>query len=218
MHSQGSTIGKVKDEGPSSSSTADEGASQSASAGGANYERSDNAGAKKSKVSVPQSLFGRSVAPQGQVGREEEEPGERRTTRARRRTIGCTSSTRRWASTLRPWRYSTRTLKRRCTERKDAEEQFDKDFHEMLEKFATSRSRCVEASAAYDRTELNLNKGLGLVRSQFEATAAATLSLTVGTADRSTNEITYIQEALNLLDVLLLRESQEGYEFVGMEV
>ena len=103
-----------------------------------------------------------------------------------------------------------------CTERKEAEEQFDKDFHDMLEKLAGSRSRCVQASAAYDRIETNLNEGLGLVRSQFAATAAATLSLTVGTADRSTNEISYLQEALDLLDALLLRgPKEEGLEFVG---
>ena len=35
-----------------------------------------------------------------------------------------------------------------CTERKEAEEPFDKDFHGMLENMAASRSRCLEASAA----------------------------------------------------------------------
>ena len=40
-----------------------------------------------------------------------------------------------------------------CTERKEAEEQVDKDFHELLEKMAASRSRCVEASAAFDKME-----------------------------------------------------------------
>ena len=76
-----------------------------------------------------------------------------------------------------------------CTERKEAEEQFDKYFHENVGTLAASRSRCVETSAAYDRIERDLNEGLGLVRNQFAATAAATLSMTVGTADRSTNEI-----------------------------
>ena len=67
----------------------------------------------------------------------------------------------------------------------------------------------METSAAYDRIERDLNEGLGLVRNQFAATAAATLSMTVGTADRSTNEISYLQEALDLLDTLLLRGPQE---------
>ena len=70
---------------------------------------------------------------------------------------------------------------------------------------AASRSRCLEASAAYDRTEMALNEGLGLVRKKFEEKAAATLSLTVGTSARSTNECAYLQEALDMLDALLLR-------------
>ena len=61
-----------------------------------------------------------------------------------------------------------------------------------------------------------LNEGLGLVRNQFEETTAATLSLTVGTAARSTNECSHLQEALDMLDALLLRGSQEEVcEHVG---
>ena len=73
-----------------------------------------------------------------------------------------------------------------------------------------SRSRCSEASAVYDRTELALNEGLGLVRRQFQDTSAATLALTVGTQARSTNENAYLQEALDILDALLLRGTQEA--------
>ena len=49
-------------------------------------------------------------------------------------------------------------------ERKEAEARFDQDFHELLEKVAASRTRCLEASAAHDRAEEALNEGLGLVR------------------------------------------------------
>ena len=49
---QGSTSGRERDEGPSSSSAADEGASHSASGGGAIFERSDSEGAKKTKKRV----------------------------------------------------------------------------------------------------------------------------------------------------------------------
>ena len=76
----------------------------------------------------------------------------------------------------------------------------------------------MEAAAADQRVESNLNEGLGLVRSQFQATSAATLSLTVGTADRDNNEVTYLQEALHLLDNLLLREKQDGFVIADMEV
>ena len=71
-------------------------------------------------------------------------------------------------------------FKQAYMERKEAEERFDQDFHELLEKVVASRTRSLEASAAHDRAEEALNEGLGVVRKQFEATAAATLSLTVG--------------------------------------
>ena len=54
-----------------------------------------------------------------------------------------------------------------------------------------------------------LDEGLGLVRNQFEETSAATLALTQGTQARSTNEFAYLQGALDILDALLLRGTQE---------
>ena len=45
-----------------------------------------------------------------------------------------------------------------CNEKREAEEQFYKDFYCLLENVATSRSRCSEASAAYDRAEAALDK------------------------------------------------------------
>ena len=48
-----------------------------------------------------------------------------------------------------------------------------------------------------------------LCTDQFEETAAATLSLTVGTSARSTNECAYLQEAMDMLDALLLRGSHD---------
>ena len=97
--------------------------------------------------------------------------------------------------------------------RKEAEEKFDPDFNELLEKVAASRARCLEASAAHDRSEMALNEGLCLVRKQFEATAAATLSLTVGNPARSTHVCAFLQEALEMLDALLIHGSHDegGY-------
>ena len=102
------------------------------------------------------------------------------------------------------------TFEQAYMERKEAEERFDQDLQELLEKVAASRTRSLEASAAHDRAEEVLNEGLGLVRKQFEATAAATLSLTVGTSARSTNECAYLQEALEMLDALLVHGSNEA--------
>ena len=96
-----------------------------------------------------------------------------------------------------------------CNEKREAEEQFDKDFYCLLENVAASRSRCSEASAAYDRAEAALDEGLGLVRCQFGETSSATLALTQGTQARSSNEYAYLQEALDILDALLLRGTQE---------
>ena len=219
MHSQGSTSGKVKDEGPSSSSAADEGASQSAPAGGVNYERSDSAGANKTKTRVQylkissddlwrlRDKLDRKKRSLGKTYKTSKETNDK--------VYALNQKTGKYLETL---AVLYENFVQACTERKEAEAQFDKDFHGMLEKLAASRSSCVEASAAYDRIETNLNEVVELVRSQFAATAAATLSSTVGTADRSTNEFSYLQEALDLLDALLLRGAQEeGYEHVGKE-
>ena len=94
-------------------------------------------------------------------------------------------------------------------EKKEAEETFDREFHSLLERVVTCKSRCLETSAAYDRAEGALNEGLGLVKCQFEETSAAVLALTQGNQARGSNEHVYLQEALNILDVLLLRGTQE---------
>ena len=96
-----------------------------------------------------------------------------------------------------------------CTEKREAEEHFDKDFYSLLENVAASRKRCSEASMAYDRADAALNEGLGLVRCQFGETSLATLALTQGTEGRGTNEHIHLQEAVEILDTLLLRGTQE---------
>ena len=94
-------------------------------------------------------------------------------------------------------------------EKREAEEQLDKEFYSLLERVAASKTRCSETSTAYDRAELALNEGLGLVRCQFEETSLATLALTQGNQARGSNEHLYLQEVLNILDALLLRGTQE---------
>ena len=76
-----------------------------------------------------------------------------------------------------------------CNEKRDAEEQFDKDFYSVLEILGARRKQCSEASTAYDNAEAALNEGLGLVRCQFRETSLATLALTQGTQARGSNEL-----------------------------
>ena len=65
--------------------------------------------------------------------------------------------------------------------------------------------------------ETDLNEGLRLVYDQFQETEVATCSLTCGTEARGNNEITYLQEALDMISGLFRRESHEGHEVVGVE-
>ena len=102
-------------------------------------------------------------------------------------------------------------------ERKEAEEQFDKDFQFMLEKIAANRSRCIAASENFNKVETDWNEGLGFVYDQFRETEVAKRALTCGTEARGNNEITYLQEALDMISGLLRRESHEGHEVVGVE-
>ena len=211
---------RERDEGPVISSSADVGVSQNASGGDATFERSHSDGAKKPKKEdqylkvssddlwrVRDKLDGKKRS-LGKTYKTSKETNDE--------VYALNQKTGKYLETL---AILYENFEHACTEKKEAEEQFDKDFHEMLEKMAASRSRWVEPSAAYDKIETDLNEGLGLVCNQFEETVAATMSSTVGTADRSTNEITYLQEALDLLDALLLRETQEeGHELVDTEV
>ena len=102
-------------------------------------------------------------------------------------------------------------------ERKEAVEQFDKDFQFMLEKIAASRSRCVAASENFNKVETNLNEGLELIYEMFQETEVATRALTCGTEARGDNEIAYLQEVLDILSGLLRRESHEGYVIEEIE-
>ena len=207
-------------EGSVSPSSADVRTPQNASGGDATFERSHSDGAKKPKKRI-QSL---KVSSDDLWRVREKLDGKKRSLGKTYKTSKETND-KVYALNQKTGKYLEtpailyENVEHACTERKEAEEQFDKDFHELLEKMAESRSRCVEASAACDKIEKDLNEGLGLVRNQFEETVAAKMSLTVGTADRSTNEVTYLQEALDLLNALLLRGTQEeGQELGDTEV
>ena len=49
-----------------------------------------------------------------------------------------------------------------CAQGKEAEEEFDKYLDEMFKRLSSSREKCAEAAAIYERAEIALNEGLGL--------------------------------------------------------
>ena len=65
--------------------------------------------------------------------------------------------------------------------------------------------------------EDDLNEGLCCTRALVGDAAAATSALSCGTNSRDNNELTYVQEALRLVDSLLVGESHDDYEFVTAE-
>ena len=74
---------------------------------------------------------------------------------------------------------------------------------------ASYKSRCSETSAAFDHAERVLNEGLGLVYGQFKEVSASVLALSQGNQARGSNEHAYLEEALTILDTLLLRGTKE---------
>ena len=66
-----------------------------------------------------------------------------------------------------------------CTEKREVEEQFGRDFDESLKRLSESRARCIKVAETFARIEEDLNEGLRVVRSQFNM-AAATLALSCG--------------------------------------
>ena len=61
-----------------------------------------------------------------------------------------------------------------CTEKKEVEEQFDRDFDESLKMLSKRRARCIKVAETYARIEEDLNEGLRVVRNHFQETATAT--------------------------------------------
>ena len=193
------------DEGPSGPPLVEEGGESYHASDGARDLDKSHSGAKKikNKRRIPESQLGLSVACQSEVGREEKKPTSKETND---KVYALNQQTSKHLVTL---ALLYENFEQACNEKKEAEEEFNKEFYSLLEKVAASRSRCSEASAAYDRAEMAINEGLGLVRSQFEETSSATLALTQGTQARSSNENAYLQEALVILDALLLRGTHE---------
>ena len=106
-----------------------------------------------------------------------------------------------------------------CSEKREVEEQFDRDFDDSLIKLSESRARCVKVAATYARMiEEDLNEGRRVVRSQFHDTAAATMSLSCGKNDRDNNEVLSLHETLALVDSQLARETHDdGFEVIVTE-
>ena len=94
-------------------------------------------------------------------------------------------------------------------DKKEAEDTFDRKFYSFIERVASHKSRCSETSAAFEQAERDLNEGLGLIHSQFKEFTASVLALSQGSQARGSNEHAYLEEALNILDTLLLRGTQE---------
>ena len=76
-------------------------------------------------------------------------------------------------------------FERICAEKKEAEEQFDRDFDESLKMLSESRNRCARVAETHARTEEDLNEGLRVIRNHFQETAFATLAMTAATTRRS---------------------------------
>ena len=75
-------------------------------------------------------------------------------------------------------------FERICAEKKEAEEQFDRDFDESVMMLSDSRTRCIRVAETHARIEEDLNEGLRVIRSHFQETASATLALACGKSDR----------------------------------
>ena len=109
-------------------------------------------------------------------------------------------------------------FERICAEKKEAEEQFDRDFDGSLKLLSDSRNRCIRVAETHARIEKNLNEGLRVIRNHFQETASATLALTCGKSDPGHNEVIYLQEALAMVDTLLARDTHDdGFEVVVTE-
>ena len=105
-----------------------------------------------------------------------------------------------------------------CTEKKEVEEQFDRDFDESLKMLSESGARCIKVAETCARIEEDLNEGLRVVRKHFQDTVTATLALTCGKNDRGHNEVFYLQETLTMVDSLLARDTHDdGFEVVVTE-
>ena len=94
-------------------------------------------------------------------------------------------------------------------DKKEAEDIFDREFNSLIGRVASYKSRCTGATVALDRAERDLNEGLGLIKSQFTEVTTSVLALSQGNQARGSNEHAYFEQALNILDTLLLRCTQE---------
>ena len=73
-------------------------------------------------------------------------------------------------------------------DKKDAEVTFDREFNSLIERVASYKSRCSEATVALDQAERDLHEGLGLIKSQFKEVTASVLALAQGNQARGSNE------------------------------
>ena len=203
---------------PSSSSAPDDGASLGSCTGGANYESCVGIGADNVKKKVRYLTVSPDVLWRLKEKLDGKKSSLRKTYKTNKETndkvYELNQKMSRHLETL-ALLYSNFDSAR--DERKEAEEQFDKDFKFLLEKIAAGRSRCIAASKNFNKVEMDLNEGLGLVYDQFRETEVATRALTCGTEARGHNEFTYLQEDLDMISGLLRRESHEEHEVEGVE-
>ena len=109
-------------------------------------------------------------------------------------------------------------FERMCAEKKEAEDQFDRDFDESLNLLSHSQDRCARVAETHARIEEDLNEGLRVIRNHFLETASATLALTCGKNDRGHNEAIYLQESLAIVDALLAKDTHDdGFEVIVTE-
>ena len=117
----------------------------------------------------------------------------------------------------------------------EADELFDKDFEmmrkAMLKVKDAQRYAEIAQEQVYDRREAHhrlsdeyvaaeeyLHEGSGCIRELVRDTAAATHSLSCGTNDKDCNEVKSLQDALDLLEGFLRRDTHhDDFEAVSVE-
>ena len=70
------------------------------------------------------------------------------------------------------------------------------------------RERCHRLTSVYGTAEEDLNESLRRMGQLIRDTAGETHSLSCGTTDRDCNEVKYLQEALDLIETFLRRDTR----------
>ena len=99
----------------------------------------------------------------------------------------------------------------KCRDLKDSGAKFneaDRKADDAHDQVKAHRERCHRLSVVYGTAEEDPNEALGLMGQLTRDTAGATHALTCGTTDRYCNEVTYLQEALEMIEKFHRRDTR----------